>query len=88
MPEQGNKHKTEKILNDYLADYKKMNIPYSKLTVADYFVQWLNYIQSEVKANAYRSYYRNMINHIIPYFKQNKIQLQELTAFDSEEYYK
>lgn len=65
-----------------------MNIPYSQLTVADYFVQWLSDIQSEVKANTYRSYFGNMTNHIIPYFRQNKIQLQELTPFDLEEYYK
>ena len=88
LQERGNKRKAEKILNDYLAEYNKLNIPYSKLTVADYFSQWLKAIQSEVKANTYRSYYGNMKNHIIPYFKQNKIQLQELTPFDLEEYYK
>lgn len=88
LPEKGNKRKAEKLLADYLSEYNKMNIPYSKLTVAEYFSQWLIYVQSEVKANTYRSYYGNMINHIIPYFKQNKIQLQELTPFDLEEYYK
>lgn len=65
-----------------------MNIPYSQLTVADYFTQWLIDIQTEVKQNTYRSYYGNMTNHIIPYFQQNKIQLQELTPFDLEDYYK
>lgn len=88
LSERGNKRKAEKLLSDYLAEYNQMNIPYSKLTVADYFVQWLNDIKSEVKTNTYRSYFGNMTNHIIPYFKQNKIQLQELTPFDLEEYYK
>lgn len=88
LQERGNKRKAEKLLADYLSDYNKMNIPYSKLTVADYFTQWLDDIKSEVKANTYRSYLGNMNNHIIPYFKQNKIQLQELTPFDLEEYYK
>ena len=88
LPEKGNKRKAEKLLADELAERNKMNIPYSKLTVADYFTQWLNDIKTEVKSNTYRSYYGNMTNHIIPYFKQNKIQLQELTPFDLEEYYK
>ena len=73
---------------DYLTEYNRMNIPYSTLTVADYFTQWLDEIKQEVKENTYRSYYGNMTNHIIPYFHQNKIQLQELTPLDLEEYYK
>ncbi len=88
MSERGNKRKAEKMLADYLSDYNKMNIPYSKLTVADYLIQWLDNVKTEVKTNTYRSYYGNMKNHIIPYFKQNKILLQELTPFDLEEYYK
>lgn len=88
LSERGNKRNAEKLLADYLAEYNKMNIPYSKLTVDDYFLRWLEDIQAEVKANTYRSYYGNMTNHIIPYFKQSKIQLQELTPFDLEEYYK
>lgn len=88
LPERGNKRKAEKLLADYLADYNKMNIPYSTLTVADYFTQWLDEIKQDVKENTYRSYYGNMTNHIIPYFHQNKIQLQELTPLDLEEYYK
>ena len=88
LSERGNKRNAEKMLSDYLAEYNKMNIPYSKLTVADYFTQWLKDVQTEIKQNTYRSYYGNMTNHIIPYFKQNKIQLQELTPFDLENYYK
>lgn len=88
LSERGNKRNAEKMLSDYLAEFNKMNIPYSKLTVADYFMQWLRDIQTEVKQNTYRSYYGNMTNHIIPYFQQNKIQLQELTPFDLEDYYK
>lgn len=88
LPERGNKRNAEKLLAEYLAEYNKMNIPYSQLTVADYFTQWLIDIQTEVKQNTYRSYYGNMTNHIIPYFQQNKIQLQELTPFDLEDYYK
>lgn len=88
LPERGNKRKAEKLLADCLAEYNKTNIPYSKLTVADYFIQWLENVKNDVKPNTYRSYYGNMTNHIIPYFTQNKIKLQELTLFDLEDYYK
>lgn len=71
-----------------MTDYNKLNIPYSKITVAEYFLQWLDEIKAEVKANTYRSYHANMTNHIIPYFQSNKIELQELTPFDLEQYYR
>lgn len=51
LSERGNKRKAEKLLSDYLSEYNKMNIQYSKLTVADYFEQWLDDIKSEVKTN-------------------------------------
>lgn len=88
LPERGNKRNAEKLLAGYLTDYNKLNIPYSKITVAEYFTQWLDEIKTEVKANTYRSYHANMTNHIIPYFQSNKIELQELTPFDLEQYYR
>lgn len=84
----GNKKQAEKMLSERLSELNKFNLPYCKISIADYFSEWLQKIQKEVRPNTYRSYYGNMTNHIIPYFKQNKIQLQELTPFDLEEYYK
>jgi len=89
LPEKGNKRKADKFLADCLSEYNKHNVPYSKITVAQYFEQWLDQIKPpEIKQNTYRSYCGNMRNHIIPYFEQNKILLQELTAIDLELYYK
>lgn len=87
LPERGNKRNAEKMLADYLADFNKMNIPYSKITVDEYFRWWLDEVKSQVNQNTYRSYRGNMLNHIIPYFEQNKTQLQELTPLDLEVYY-
>lgn len=87
LPERGNKRNAEKMLADYLADFNKMNIPYSKITVDEYFKWWLDEVKSQVNQNTYRSYRGNMMNHIIPYFEQNKTQLQELTPLDLEVYY-
>ena len=70
-----------------MAKYEQVIVPYSKLTVAEYFEQWLSQMAGKVRANTYRNYCGNMQNHIIPYFQCKKILLQELTAVDLEEYY-
>ncbi len=88
LPEKGNKRRAEKLLADYLSEYNKLNIPYTSITVAQYFTKWLDEIKEEVRVNTYRSYYGNMVNHIIPYFERQGILLQELTPLDLEEYYK
>ena len=84
----GNKKQAVKMLNDRLAELNKFNLPYCKITVADYFKQWLQQIEKEVRPNTYRSYYGNMVNHIIPYFEQKKTLLQDLKPFQLEDYYK
>lgn len=68
LPEKGNKHRAEAILNEQLAECNKYNIPLNRLTVADYFSKWIIDIKSEVRANTYRNYLGNMTHHIIPYF--------------------
>lgn len=88
LPERGNKRNAEKLLSDYLSEYNKKNICYSTMLVSDYFQQWLKEIKLEVRPNTYRSYVGNMTNHIIPYFENTGIQLQELTPLDLEDYYK
>lgn len=84
----GNKKKAEKFLNDTLAEYNRKNTPYSDMYVADYFEKWLEQIKQEVAPNTYRSYHGNMKNHIIPYFRDKKIKLQELKPYQLEDYYR
>lgn len=84
----GNKKQAEKMLNERLSELNKFNLPYCKISVAEYFADWLQQIQKEVRPNTYRSYYGNMTNHIIPYFEQRKILLQDLKPYHLEDYYK
>ena len=89
LKERGNKRNAEAFLADRLAEYSKRVIPYSRLTVAQYFTQWLDETKPpQVRPNTYRGYCGNMMNHIIPYFERHPILLQELTADDLETYYK
>ena len=84
----GNKKKAEKFLNEKISEYNKSDTPCSDMYVADYFENWLDQIKPEVAPNTYRSYFGNMKNHIIPYFKDKKIKLQELKPYQLEDYYR
>lgn len=87
LPLKDNKRKAERMLVDMLAEWNSKKVSVSDLTVAGYFEQWLKDIESKVKRNTYTAYHGNMKNHIIPYFHEKKILLQELSAADLNEYY-
>ena len=71
-------------MQDLIEQYsKECKTFYSEITVADYFELWLNDIKSEVRPNTYRNYKGNMEKHIIPYFREKGIRLQELKPCDS-----
>lgn len=84
----GNKKKAKEFLDSLIDEYSNKNINYINLTVAEYFEKWLTEIVLEVKPNTYRNYKANMGNHIIPYFKANKILLQDLKPYHLEDYYR
>lgn len=84
----GNKRKAEQILAEKLAEWNKLQVPYTSMTVDQYLEKWLAEMETQVKKTTYRSYCGNMNNHIIPYFKEHKIALQELRPCHIEEYYR
>lgn len=84
----GNKKKAERFLEEQLSEWNRKDIRYSDLTVAQYFENWLEEIELDVKPNTYRGYCGNMKNHIIPYFKAKNILLQDLKPYHLEEYYR
>lgn len=75
----------KKICNEY--DAKHLNY-YSDIRVSDYFRKWLISIKTEVRPNTYRTYKGNMENHIIPYFENINIELQELKPYHLTDFYK
>ena len=88
-PIKGNKKKAEKILKEKVQEYESKRISYyTDITVAEYFRMWLKEIVTEVRPNTYRVYKSNMENHIIPYFENDGIRLQDLETVDLIEYYK
>lgn len=88
LPVRGNKKRAEEFLRKQLSEYNGRGYYYSDMTVDEYFETWLEDIEGEVKPNTFLNYKGNMENHIIPYFREHRIPLQELTTFDLEDYYK
>ena len=76
LPLRGNKRNAEK------------NVPYSQLTFAGYLEQWIKCAGTNIKPNTYRTYQAMVTNHIVPYFKQHPVLLQELKPTDLDAYYR
>ncbi len=83
----GNKRKAEAVLHSELERLNTAGVPYTSLTVAEYFRGWLDEIRPNVKQSTYSSYRGNMMNHIIPYFEMKRTLLQDLKPLDLETYY-
>ena len=83
-----NKTAAKKIANQLQEEYDKKETPCTTITVAAYFKEWLMQAAAEVRPKTYSAYRGNMENHIIPYFEEKKILLQDLKAVDLEDYYR
>ena len=62
------------------------NVPAS-MTVAEWFTEWLPIIEKKVRPNTFRGYKGNMKKHIIPYFEQLHITMDQVTYKHIQEYY-
>lgn len=88
LPVRGNKNKAKKIAEQRQRDYDKKKTPYTNITVAEYFELWLKQAKAEVRPKTYSAYKGNMEHHIIPFFEEKKILLQDLKTIDLEDYYR
>ena len=80
LPVKGNKMKAEKFLRDQIAYYEsKSGIVTSDVLFSDYIKIWLDKIRNTVDDVTYQGYEHLSKSHIIPYFEQKKIRLQDLT---------
>lgn len=83
-----NKTAAKKIANQLQEEYDKKKTPCTNITVAAYFAEWLKQTAAEVRPKTYSAYRGNMENHIIPYFEEKRILLQDLKTVDLEDYYR
>jgi len=59
----------------------------TSITVAEWFTQWLPIIEKQVRPNTFRGYKGNMTNHIIPYFEELNITMDQVTYRHIQAYY-
>lgn len=87
LPLRGNKRNAEKFLRTLIDEWEAKNVPYSQLTFAGYLEQLIKCAGTNIKPNTYRTYQAMVTNHIVPYFKQHPVLLQELKPTDLDAYY-
>lgn len=83
-----NKRKAEQKRLEVLQEWQSKKSIGSNMLVSDFFEQWLEEIKTTVQPNTYRGYEGNMMNHIIPYFFDKRLTLQDLKVKHLEEYYR
>lgn len=83
-----NKTAAKKIANQLQEEYDKKKTPCTNITVAAYFAEWLKQAAAELQPKTFHTYRGDMENHIIPYFEEKKILLQDLKTVDLEDYYR
>ncbi len=87
LPLRGNKRSAEKFLQKLIDEWEAKSTPFCRLTFADYLEQWIEGAGVNIKPNTYRTYRAMVVNHIVPYFKQHPVLLQELKPTDLDAYY-
>ena len=85
----GNKKKSTAFLEQQINKFSEnaADGSASDILLADYFERWLPKMEDKVRPNTFRAYKSNMENHIIPYFREKKIRLQQLCPVNLEDYY-
>lgn len=83
----GNKLKAKEFLSNVLNEYERKNLEHDGLSVSDYFTQWIDRQKNKISPSTYRSYRGYMLNHIIPYFSEKCIKMNDLKAYHLEDYY-
>lgn len=78
------KKEAQRIAAEYAAS---KTVDYKKITFDEWIVEWLQQKKTEVDPITYAGYESYAKNHIIPYYKYKKIQLQKLTPHDIQVYY-
>lgn len=79
----GKKSDANKMLADILYKYNYEHIDITRKTdLCEYLKEWLDIVEGTIQSTTYDSYKKAINAQIIPYFKQHKIALQDLTGND------
>ena len=80
LPVKGNKRKAEQMLREKLLEYERTPLAAKSDTLlSDYIRHWLTIVQRRVDEVTFQGYEINATSHILPYFDQLGIKLQDIT---------
>ncbi len=83
----GNKKKAEQFLREKLKEYEMQeNLVQSDVLFSDYLLHWLDLAKLKIDESTYQSYCCIAKAHIVPYFKDKKIKLNQITRNDLQMY--
>ncbi len=83
----GNKKKAEQFLRQKLKEFElQENLVPSDVLFSDYVLYWLSLAKLKIDESTYQSYVCIANAHIIPYFKEKKIKLNQITRNDLQVY--
>ncbi|MBE6964565.1 MAG: site-specific integrase [Ruminococcaceae bacterium] len=84
----GNKKRAESMLRDLLAKYEHTSAEsLQKIMFTDYIHQWLELKKPQIDIVTYEGYETTCNAHILPYFKDMKLDIRDVTAKHIQEYY-
>ena len=83
----GNKRKAEERMKEILVEYDSNPGMFEKIPLSDYICKWLKTVKNQVDAVTYTGYKQYAEKHIIPYFKDLGLNLQDVRLSDIEGYY-
>ena len=95
LPVKGNKRKAESMLMDARQTFVPpvvAAVPLEKakpdeLLFTDFILEWLEMMKNSVETSTYASYCMVIKRKIVPYFKDKRILLKDLTPKDIQDYY-
>lgn len=87
LEEKGNKRKAEKMLREILQEYEQTEVsPKRDILFSDYIEKWITYKKPYVDEVTFQSYEQVAKSHVIPYFKESGLHIQDVTTEKLQEY--
>lgn len=83
----GNKRKAEQAMAELTIQYNENPQEFNKRDFADYIELWLDSVKPQIDIITYEGYEQYAKKHIIPYFRDKKLFLQDVKIQDIEAYY-
>ena len=83
----GNKKKAEAMIPDIIAKYKSLEYIENEMSMATYAENWLKDKKISVRQSTWECYATNVNTHIIPYFRDKGISIQDIKPKDVKAFY-